>query len=128
MRTLSRTDLKGFRRVPSSAVDLRLPPGAAQRRRLVVLAYVSLAALLVGAVVGSDADEPASPSSEATSAAEESDPLEGLSLRQRVGQLIVLRFDGGERPTYVEKALGRGEAAGRSCSPTTSRRRSSSAT
>ncbi len=77
-----------------------------------VLAYVSVAALLVGAVVGSDADEPASPPSEAASSAEDSDPLEGLSLRQRVGQLIVLRFDGGERPTYVEKALERGEAAG----------------
>jgi beta-N-acetylhexosaminidase len=77
-----------------------------------MLAYASLAALVVGAAVGSDAGEDSAAPSAAGGREERVDSLADLSLRQRVGQLIMLRFDGGERPTYVQEALENGEAAG----------------
>lgn len=74
-----------------------------------------MAALLIGAAVGAGAgDEPVSPptSGAAVEASEATGPAAELSLRQQVGQLVMLRFDGGERPTYVKDAFRKGEVAG----------------
>lgn len=96
------------------AVRIRISRDPAARRRLTVLLSACLAAFVVGVAIGSGAgDNPSAPPTEAV--AEDADPVDpasALSLRQQVGQLVVLRFDGGERPTYVEKALRAGEAAG----------------
>jgi len=91
----------------------------ARRRRNLLLG--ALAAFVLGIVVGAtwdgrdrDApqqparDEPASPPSAPTRA----EPVDRLSLRQQVGQLIVLRFAGTTPPGYVLEALRERRAAG----------------
>jgi beta-N-acetylhexosaminidase len=89
----------------------RLPRDPARRRRLVALAVACLVALVTGAEAGGRAGEDdAAPSPEPVSAAAER--AEALSLRQQVGQLIVVSFDGTEPPAYVRRALEAGQAAG----------------
>jgi len=102
---------------------------AVRRRRLLVLA-AALVAFAIGLVAGSgggekerNATEPprgtaadggantvVPPAGEDDAAAPE--PVDGLSLRRRVGQLIVLRFAGTTAPGYVLDALREGRAAG----------------
>jgi beta-N-acetylhexosaminidase len=95
-------------------VRYRVPSRPRERRRLATLLSACLAALVTGAALGSRADEGSAPRSSQASArsAEAPDPVDGLSLRQQVGQLVILRFDGGTRPTYVQEAFKKGEAAG----------------
>ncbi|HYI20186.1 MAG TPA: glycoside hydrolase family 3 N-terminal domain-containing protein [Solirubrobacteraceae bacterium] len=102
---------------------------AVRRRRLLVLA-AALVAFAIGLVAGSgggekerNATQPprgtaadggantvVPPAGEDDAAAPE--PVDGLSLRRRVGQLIVLRFAGTTAPGYVLDALREGRAAG----------------
>jgi beta-N-acetylhexosaminidase len=100
---------------------------AIRRRRLLLVAG-ALAAFVVGLVAGSgsggDREEsrPRSPAASAGAntiappAGEEgaapASPVDALSLRRRVGQLIVLRFAGTTAPGYVLDALRDQRAAG----------------
>lgn len=95
-------------------MQIRISRDPAARRRLTVLLGACFAALVVGVVVGSRAgdDGGPAPTEAAAGDSEPTDPASDLSLRQQVGQIVMLRFDGGERPTYVEEALRAGEAAG----------------
>lgn len=94
-------------------------PTVVRRRRATVLA-VAAASLVIGAGVGASAqDNEAStarearevaqlPDSTPTPAPEEParpEPVDELSLKQQVGQLIVLRFEGTSAPQYVRNAL-----------------------
>ena len=103
----------GLRSLPAP-MRIRLLPDPAARRRRAVLAALCLAALVsglaVGAGQGGDETPPQGPSAAATgspgpSAAE-------LSLREQIGQLVILRFDGTELPDYAADALRAGEASG----------------
>jgi beta-N-acetylhexosaminidase len=91
----------------------------ARRRRNLLLA--ALAALVVGIVVGAFSDrggEPTRPADDAPARqagappAEGSAPVDRLTLRQQVGQLILLRFAGMTPPDYVTAALRERRAAG----------------
>jgi beta-N-acetylhexosaminidase len=92
----------------------------ARRRRNLLLG--ALAALVLGIVVGArsgDGDEEprqAAPDDRAPAAPQQGaavrEPVDRLSLRQQVGQLIVLRFAGTTVPGYVRDALGERRAAG----------------
>lgn len=107
--------LSPTRRVPSFAVRYRVPSRPTERRRLATLLSACLAALVAGAAVGARAgDEPASSAPEGAAQGGEAPGAgaAGLSLRQQVGQLVMLRFDGGERPAYVQEAFAKGEVAG----------------
>lgn len=99
---------------------MRFPPptGTPASRRLYALLVACFTALVTGMELGGRAGD-----GRATLAAggaagapdgeeREVSPVEELSLRQQVGQLVVLRFEGPALPTYVEEALSRGEAAG----------------
>jgi beta-N-acetylhexosaminidase len=91
------------------------------RRRRNLLAG-ALAAFAVGIAVGASAgdDGPAgtraaaAPETKAQDAPERADaaPVDGLTLRQQVGQLIVLRFAGTTPPRYVREVLRERRAAG----------------
>jgi beta-N-acetylhexosaminidase len=84
------------------------------------------AALVAGAVVGAGVDEdagdqptalpPQQSHADAASGSAEAAPagarVDELSLREQVGQLVILRFDGTEVPSYVADALRAGEASG----------------
>ena len=90
-------------------------PTAVRRRRVSVLA-AALVALFAGVAIGAgDDDTPAAPQYRDTvrvadptptaTAVPESAPVDALSLKQQVGQLIVLRFQGTTAPRYVRTAL-----------------------
>ena len=89
-----------------------------RRRRNLLLG--AIAAFAAGAVIGAGAggdDErraaPAPPSERAApAAAPDAQPVDRLTLRQQVGQLIVLRFAGTSAPAYVRDALRERRAAG----------------
>ena len=91
-------------------------PAVARRRRNLLLA--ALAAFVLGSVVGaaSDGDEAERPGRAGLAppapAPGERAPVDGLTLRQQVGQLVVLRFAGTTPPGYVLAALRRRRAAG----------------
>jgi beta-N-acetylhexosaminidase len=77
------------------------------------------AALLAGAIVGAGGGgEPARPPVAPPPTAEEeadealADRVGELSLREQVGQLVILRFDGAALPNYVGEALRSGGASG----------------
>jgi beta-N-acetylhexosaminidase len=88
----------------------------ARRRRNLLLA--ALAAFVLGIVVGAgggeEADEPPENARDGGAAPAEppEEPVDRLSLRQQVGQLIVLRFAGTAAPDYVRQALAERRAAG----------------
>ena len=100
---------------------------AIRRRRLLLVAG-ALVAFVVGLVAGSgngDGEEERGPRPPAATAgantvappagdegAAQSEPVDALSLRRRVGQLIVLRFAGTTAPGYVLDALRDRRAAG----------------
>ena len=90
-----------------------------RRRRL--LALCAVLALCAGIAVaatrdgGEDrADAPPPPNELVPPAGEPAreDPVDRLTLRQRVGQLLVLRFDGTSPPAYVREVLRERRAAG----------------
>lgn len=89
----------------------QLPRDPAPRRRLTAVAIACLVALVSGAEAGGRAGEDtAEPPPEPVDRAAEA--ASALTLRQQVGQLIMLRFEGTEVPGYVSRALEAGEAAG----------------
>jgi beta-N-acetylhexosaminidase len=91
-------------------------PTVVRRRRGAVLA-VAAASLVVGAGVGASREDNPAPSvrevrevvgtPEPTAAPEtpEREPVDELSLKQQVGMLVVLRFQGTTAPRYVRDAL-----------------------
>jgi beta-N-acetylhexosaminidase len=92
-----------------------LPQDAKRRRRLSALVAGCLVALVTGVEVGARSGDEAGSLASARGdgdGSEKAPPVDDLSLRQQVGQLVMLRFDGTERPTYVQEALRAGEAAG----------------
>lgn len=100
-----------------------MPPAAtpAIRRRRAALLAVALAALVCGIIAGARGDDPEGepaatrppgPPRPAGGDGPAVDPVGGLTLRQQVGQTVVLRFQGTTLPTAVRDALTAGEAAG----------------
>ncbi len=93
-------------------------PTAVRRRRAAVLA-VAAASLVIGAGVGASAQDNEAPTarevravvgtpepSPTTAPGEPArEPVDELSLKQQIGMLIVLRFQGTEAPRYVRDAL-----------------------
>ncbi len=99
-------------------------PKVVRRRRAAVLAAAGAAFVLgvsFGAATGDDADAPpstttrsaaeptASPPADATPAPQ---PVDRLSVREQVGKLVVLRFQGATAPAYVRRVLRNGWASG----------------
>jgi len=96
------------------------------RRRLVLLIAAALLAFVVGIVVGAGGggDETPAAREPGTRTAggntivppaaeqEPEEPVDRLSLRQQVGQVVILRFAGLEAPGYVLDALSERRAAG----------------
>jgi len=96
------------------------------RRRLVLLIAAALLAFVVGIVVGAGGggDEKPAAREPGTRTAggntivppaaeqEPEEPVDRLSLRQQVGQVVILRFAGLEAPGYVLDALSSRRAAG----------------
>ncbi len=96
------------------------------RRRRAAFGLVALVALLCGLVVGAGAgDEPSTPASAnhpSTAGSTSSgsggtepsaeDVVAEMTLREQVGQTVLLRFEGAAVPTYVADALRAREAAG----------------
>jgi beta-N-acetylhexosaminidase len=104
-----------------------VPSANLVRRRRYALLAAAGSALVLGASIGASAGEeapppraaqtpsPAATASPAPSPAappEAEDPLKGLSLRERVGKLVVLRFSGTEVPAYARDVLRKGWASG----------------
>ncbi len=88
-----------------------------RRRRNLLLAALAAFALgiLTGAVSQDDEDARRAPGTTPpgeTASPAERDPVDRLTLRQQVGQLIVLRFTGTTPPAYVRDALRDKRAAG----------------
>jgi beta-N-acetylhexosaminidase len=89
-----------------------------RRRNLIVGAAAAFAVgLAIGATSGGEEDAagpvPVAPAPSASPAAGEPErPVDQLTLRQQVGQLIVLRFAGTTAPGYVTDALRARRAAG----------------
>ena len=96
------------------------------RRRLVLLIAAALLAFVVGIVIGAGGggDETPAAREPGTRTAggntivppaaeqEPEEPVDRLSLRQQVGQVVILRFAGLEAPGYVLDALSERRAAG----------------
>jgi beta-N-acetylhexosaminidase len=96
-------------------------PTVVRRRRAAVLA-AALLALFGGVAIGAgEEDAPVvrearevaqAPEATATPEAPAREPVDELSLKQQVGQLIVLRFQGTSAPRYVRDALRKRWTAG----------------
>ena len=89
-----------------------LSPDPAARRRLALLACAALAALVIGVAIGAGSGGEPEPERAATVPQPQRDAVERLSLRQRVGQLLVSSFDGPTVPDYLRRRLAAGETAG----------------
>ncbi len=85
------------------------------------LSAVAALALVVGIVVGGGGgsdDEPPDPDAVRTPAgtgaerSAEQPAVDGLSLRQQVGQLVISSFDETTRPDYIRRRLSAGKTAG----------------
>ncbi len=84
---------------------------AHRRRRaaaLSVLALAAVVAVVAGAVVGSSSGGPSRPRPHPP----KDKPRPGLSLQRRVGQLLVMSFDGTSAPPYVLRRLRDGQGTG----------------
>jgi beta-N-acetylhexosaminidase len=88
---------------------VRLSSDLAARRRLALLAGAGLLALVAGIAVGTDRES--APRSESP-AAQARATVDGLSLRQQVGQLTISSFPGNRPPAYIRRRLRAGETAG----------------
>ena len=82
-----------------------------RRTALGALGTIAAIALIAGVSVGSGPDTPAEPGARAAPAPPER-AVDRLSLKQQVGQTMLLAFDGPEAPDYVLKALRRRRVAG----------------
>jgi beta-N-acetylhexosaminidase len=89
---------------------------ARRRRNLLLGAVAALAVgIVVGAVTGDGGEDPGRSTSAPRAAVPSAEPgaaVDRLTLRQQVGQLIVLRFSGTTAPEYVTTALRERRAAG----------------
>lgn len=86
----------------------------ARRRRLAALAVAALVALVAGVIVGSGGGG-GSPRPTAKAVAPPPAAVKratGLSLRRRIGELLVIGFRGPGVPRYVRRALRAGRAGG----------------
>jgi beta-N-acetylhexosaminidase len=95
--------------------DVYLSRDPRARRHLAALIVLAAVAAVTGVVIGAggDADAPQTePRTQAQPASTPEARRPKLSLRERVGQLIVMRFAGTEAPEYVLSALRRGRAPG----------------
>jgi beta-N-acetylhexosaminidase len=96
--------------------DVYLSRDPRARRRFAALLAVAAAATVGGVVVGAGG-EPSDPAPQARTqraqpAATAQPQTPRLSLRKRVGELVVMRFAGTEAPRYVLSALRRGRSPG----------------
>jgi beta-N-acetylhexosaminidase len=93
---------------------VRLSSDPAARRRLALLCGAAVLALAIGiAVGGGDDDDSGSPEPRRPSAAQAArEAVDGLSLRQQVGQLTISSFPETSPPAYVRRRLRAGETAG----------------
>ena len=87
------------------------------RRRRAAVAVAAVLALVAGVAVGAGGDDeprPANGEGEPAAPAEEppEQAVQKLSLEQRAGHMVILRFAGTEAPGYVREALREGRAAG----------------
>lgn len=98
-----------------------MPSVASVRRRRAAVLAAAAAAFAGGAALGAGGDEQPGPAApRAVAPAPDAtptptptpEPVDELSLREQVGKLVVLRFEGTEVPTYVRRVLRRGWAAG----------------
>ena len=101
-----------------------MPPAKVVRRRRAGVLGVAAAAFVLGASVGAGDEEPrplaAAPPAPspaalrlaAPTASPEPSAVERLSLREQVGKLVVLRFQGTTAPDYVRDVLEKRWAAG----------------
>ncbi|HYI37868.1 MAG TPA: glycoside hydrolase family 3 N-terminal domain-containing protein [Thermoleophilaceae bacterium] len=85
-----------------------------RRRRLAALGAVAALALAVGLVAGAGEDEPASKDAGSTAAPSRQAPSEAarLPLERRLGELLVMSFDGPTAPDYIVRRLRSGEGTG----------------
>jgi beta-N-acetylhexosaminidase len=83
----------------------------AARRRLAALASAAGLALVAGVAVGAGSDGGAGGEPTRRGAPQPA-PVDALSLRQQVGQLLVSSFDGTSVPRYLARRLRTGETAG----------------
>jgi beta-N-acetylhexosaminidase len=100
---------------------MRLAGDRRARRRLAALGAAAALALAIGLAIGAAGDgggDPASPgedgdrSDRAPASDARGDPVDRLSLRQQVGQLLISSFDGPAPPPYMRRRLRAGETAG----------------
>jgi beta-N-acetylhexosaminidase len=91
---------------------VRLSSDPAARRRLALLCVAAALALVTGLAVGGDDDEPAPQKPRQTPAQAARAAVDGLSLRQQVGQLTISSFPERRPPAYVRRRLQAGETAG----------------
>lgn len=72
-----------------------------------------MAGFVVGATTGGETpEEEARPTAEEERRQAVEQAVEGLDLRQQIGQLLVSSFDGAARPDYIRRRLEAGETAG----------------
>jgi beta-N-acetylhexosaminidase len=90
-------------------VQLSRDPAA--RRRLAALASGAALALAAGVAVGAGSGGCAGGGA-APRGAPQPPPVDALSLRRQVGQLLVSSFDGTSVPSYLERRLRAAETAG----------------
>jgi beta-N-acetylhexosaminidase len=100
-----------------------VPPAIVVRRRRAGVLAAAGAAFVLGASFGAGAGEeqppaqraaapPATEIARAPAASPTPSPVDRLSLREQVGKLVILRFNGTSAPLYVRRILRRGWAAG----------------
>ncbi len=91
---------------------MRLSADPAARRRLALLGAGALLALVVGLVAGASGGDQEDEPQPAPAAGRAQAAVDGLSLRQQVGQLTVSSFQGTAVPGWLRRRLGAGETAG----------------
>lgn len=99
---------------------MRLARDRRARRRLAALGAAAVLALAVGLAIGAGGEgsgegervDGARPSGESAPNGRRTGPVDRLSLRQQVGQLLVSSFDEQELPDYIRRRLRAGETAG----------------
>ncbi|HEX6024817.1 MAG TPA: glycoside hydrolase family 3 N-terminal domain-containing protein [Solirubrobacter sp.] len=101
-----------------------MPEAKVVRRRRAAVLAIAAAAFVLGASFGAGDEQPQQPVAElpspspsplrlaAPKASPEPSAVERLSLREQVGKLVVLRFQGTTAPDYVRNAVRRGWTAG----------------
>jgi beta-N-acetylhexosaminidase len=92
---------------------VRLSSDPAARRRLALLCGAAVLALVTGVAVGGGDEDGAAPQERRQTPAQAARAaVDGLSLRQQVGQLTISSFPERRPPAYVRRRLQAGETAG----------------